>query len=112
LDSNAAEKRVLSEAERRCADEHRQKAARKIKMAALLGEGGLAEEARAAVLEAMLPIGRALAVENRMPEPADVEQALLPPLAQAWNTALMPAREFVREATAPWKPVIELLQKI
>jgi hypothetical protein len=112
LDSNTGQNLVLSEAERQRADEHRQKAGRKIKMATLLGEGGLAEEARAAILDGTLHLGKALAVETRIPEPADVDQALLPPLAQAWSAALIPAREFVREINAPWKPIVELLQKL
>ena len=34
------------------------------------GRGGLYEEARAALFDAVLPLGCALAVENRLPEPA------------------------------------------
>lgn len=64
-DTSAAQPAPLSEAEPQQAAAHRQQAARKLKMASLLGEGGLSEEARTALLEALLPLGRALAVESR-----------------------------------------------
>jgi len=102
----------LSEAERAKAMAHRQQAARKIKMARLLGEGELSEEARMALLEAVLPLGRALAIENRLPEPAGVDEVLLPPLAHQWRDALTPLRDFAINAAAPWKPVAECLSAI
>ena len=45
-------------------------------MARLLGEGGLDEETRTAMLEAVLPLSRALAIENRLPEPGQLDDAL------------------------------------
>jgi hypothetical protein len=69
----------LSQAEREKAAAYRVQAARKLKMASVLAGGDLADEARAALLEAVEPLGRALAVENRLPEPPSVEAALLPP---------------------------------
>jgi hypothetical protein len=102
----------LSDAEREKAANHRQQAARKLKMARLLGEGGLEDEARAALLEAVTPFARALAVENRLPEPATPEQALLPPLALCWKDALPSLRWFASDAAAPWKPVAEGLMSL
>jgi hypothetical protein len=102
----------LSEEDRAKATAHRQQAARKIKMARLLGEGELSEEARAALLEAMLPLGRALAIEGRLPEPSALDQVLLPPLAHQWRHALTPLREFATNAAAAWKPVAECLAGI
>ena len=99
----------LSEAERAKAATHRQQAARKLKMARLLGEGGLDEEARAALLDAVPALGCALAVENRLPEPATPEQALLPPLALCWKDALPQVRQFAADAATPWKPVVDCL---
>ncbi len=88
---------------------HRQLAARKLKMASLLENGGLAEEARAALLEGLAPLGCALAVQQRLPEPAGVKEALLPPLSTCWNKALSPVCDFVQDATRPCGPVLELL---
>ncbi len=102
----------LSEAERQKATTHRQQAARKLKMARLLGEGGLAEEARAALLEAVEPLAHALAIENRLPEPSTQEQALLPPLSICWKEALGPLRQFVGDAAAAWRPVADCLATI
>jgi hypothetical protein len=111
-DPAAAQPAPLSELERQQATAHRQLAARKLKMATLLGEGGLSEEARSALLESMLPFGRALAVESRLPEPGSLEEALLAPLAQRWGAALLPLREFAEDTGSSWKPIAEHLQKV
>lgn len=102
----------LSSEERAKADAHRAQAARKLKMAKLLGEGDLIEEARAALLDAALSLGRALAVEARLPEPASLDDALLPPLSHAWKEALPPLRAFVGDPTRPWAPLAEALNSI
>jgi hypothetical protein len=102
----------LSDAERARAAAQRQQAARKLKMARVLGEGGLDEEARSAVLEAVPPLACALAIENRLPEPASPDQALLAPLAHCWKEALLPLRQFTSEAGSPWRPVTECLAGI
>ena len=99
----------LSEAEREKAASFRQQAARKLKMARLLGEGDLAEEARAALLEAVLPMGQAFAIEGRLPAPMKFEDALLPPLAQHWRDGLTPLRQFIADATLSSKAVLEQL---
>ena len=93
------------------ADAHCAHAARKLKMAKLLGEGDLLGEARDALLEAALARGRALAVESRLPEPASIEDALQPPLSHAWNNALQPLREFAADSATPWRTVWERLQQ-
>lgn len=102
----------LSDAEREKAAAHRQQAARKLKMARLLGEGGLAEEARAALLEAVHPLACALATENRLPMPADMQQALMPPLSVCWKDALATLRQFTAEAASPWKPVADCMAAV
>jgi len=103
---------VLSELEREKAFGLRQQAVRKLKVARVLGEGNLCEEARTALLEAMLPLGRALAIERRLPEPAGLNEILLPPLAHHWHEALIPLRLFTSETTAPWRPVLDCLSKV
>jgi hypothetical protein len=102
----------LSDGERQQVAAHRQQANRKLKMARLLGEGGLSEEARAALLETVLPLGRALAIENRLPEPASPTQALVPPLSICWKESLALLRQFTSDASAPWKPVAESLSSV
>ena len=102
----------LSEAELAQAASYRQQAGRKLKMAGLLENGGLFEEAHEALLEAVLPLGRALAVEGRMPEPSSVELALLAPLAAMWKEALPLIREFVQGSAASLPAVLEALQKV
>ncbi len=112
VDPAVAQPPPLSETERQQAAAHRQQAARKIKMAGLLGEGGLSEEARTALLDAVLPLGRALAIENRLPEPGSADQALLPPLSLCWRERLPSVRQFVMDATVPLKPITECLASL
>ena len=100
---------ALSEEERAQAQAHRQQAARKLKMARLLGEGELAEEARAALLAAAGALAHALAVEHRLPGPAALEDALLPPLSHCWKESLPVLRTFAADATSDWRPVVECL---
>ncbi len=102
----------LSAEERARAEAHRARAARKLKMARLLGSGELAEEARAALLEAVLALGRTLAVEARLPEPASLADALLPPLSHAWKESLTLLRALQADPTAAWQPVADSLEAL
>lgn len=91
---------------------HRQQAARKLKLACLLGEGGMEEEALMALRDAVLPLGCALAVENRLPEPAQLEETLLAPLSNHWGDALLELRRLAQDPATPWKPVADALAAI
>src|SRR5206468_1026746 len=98
---------VLSAEERARADAFRVGAARKVKMARLLGEGGLDEESRAPLREAIHTLACALAVEGRLPQPATSDEAVLPPLSHCWNEALPVVRTFVAESSLSWRAVAE-----
>jgi superfamily II DNA or RNA helicase len=102
----------LSDAEREKAAAHRAQAARKLRMASALAGADLAEEARAALLEAVEPLGRALALENRLLEPASLEDALLPPLAIAWKDALPLLRAFLRDTSHAIPPLLSALGQV
>jgi len=58
----------------------------------------------------MLPIGCALAVEQRLPEPPSLNDALLPTLAAAWKDALPIVREFAWDNARPCWQVLEVLK--
>ena len=88
-----------------------QLAARKLKMARVLDQAGLDQEARAALLEGLLPLGCALAVKNRLPEPAALKDLLLPPISHCWQEALSLLRDFSASTAHPCQPVIEALGK-
>ena len=93
---------------------HRELAARKLKMARLLADGGLPDEARAPLLDAALALGRALAIEARLPEPGALDEALLPPLAAAWGARAITVRHFHEQPAADGRlaaAAIELLLK-
>ena len=103
---------ALSEEERQKALAHRQHASRKLKMANLLEGGGLSEEAREALREATLWTGRALAVEHRLPEPAEMKESLRPPVSLLWGDALPTLHELVSSPSLPPTRVTEVLQKL
>ena len=81
-------------------------------MALLLEGGGLNEEAREATLETILLLGRALAVENRVPEPAELNEALKAPLSFYWGEVLPAISEFAVTPSLPATQVAQKLQKI
>jgi hypothetical protein len=109
IDDSTTAPPPLSEAEREKAADYRRQAARKMKMAGVLAGGDLGEEAREALLDAIEPLGRALAVENRWPEPLCLEDALLPPFGPAWKAALPVVRNFLRD---PLRPVAQVLSAL
>jgi hypothetical protein len=102
----------LSDSEKQKALAYRQKSSRKLKMALLLEGGGLVEEAREATLETVLLLGRALAVENRVPEPAELNEALQAPLSLYWSEALPAISEFAVAPSSPASQAVKALQKI
>jgi superfamily II DNA or RNA helicase len=100
---------ALSDAERARIAALRDQAARKLKAVRVLGEAGLLEEARPALLDAILLHSRALAAAHRLPEPEDVAAALLPPLARYFDGMLPALRSFVAEDGGDWRPAAEAL---
>jgi hypothetical protein len=99
----------LSAAELERISAHRQRAARKLKMARVLCDAGLIDEARAALLEAVPPLSCALAVQHRFPEPVSPDHALLPPLSSCWKEALPLLREFTADTACSCEAVLEAL---
>ena len=100
---------ALSAAEQEKAAAHRRLGARKLKMARVLSDAGMSDEARAALLEAVSPIGCALAVEAQLPAPETLKDALLPPLSTCWKEALPLLREFSSDAARPCEPILSAL---
>jgi superfamily II DNA or RNA helicase len=102
----------LTEAERQIAQEHRMQANRKLKMAALLGGGGLLEEERDALLQAGLWLGKALGVENRVAEPGSLEDALRPPHALFWGSSLSIIRDYASDPSSTAAPAAAALRAL
>jgi hypothetical protein len=99
----------LSAAELEKISAHRLQAARKLKIACVLNQAGLGEEARAALLEALVPLIRGLALQERLPEPNSIQDALLLPVSRCWKTALPVIREFTGDPALSCAPVLEAL---
>ena len=70
------------------------------------------QEARQALKEAIAPLACALAVENRLPEPRCLEDALLLPLATAWKGALPFVRSVLQEPSQPLPPILSVLGQV
>lgn len=102
----------LSDQERRRAAAHREKANYALRLARVLGPANFVNETRANLLEAVLHSARALAVENRLPEPAEANDALLPPMSHCWNESLPLLRAFATDTGSSWQPVADALAKI
>ncbi|HEV2330749.1 MAG TPA: C-terminal helicase domain-containing protein [Verrucomicrobiae bacterium] len=107
--SQEAEAAPLSAEELAKAKAHRERAVRKLKMARVLGNTGFVEEARAALLDAIHESGIAMAVERRLPAPAELKDALQPPLSHGWGEPLPILRDFACDPALAWKPVAERL---
>jgi superfamily II DNA/RNA helicase len=91
---------------------HRDRAARKLGVARVLGGSGFGEEARPAIIEAMHALGCSLAVEHRLPEPTDAAASLQSPYSHCWTEGLPVLDSFLRDPKADWKPVAEYLAQI
>jgi hypothetical protein len=103
---------MLTEAELQAAQEHRRQADRKLKMAALLGGGGLPEEEREALLQAGLWLAKALSVENKVAEPHSLEDALRTPYALFWGDSLAAIREFWSNPSTEAPPATAALRAL
>lgn len=100
----------LSEAERQQAMSFRQQALRKLKMASLLNSGDFLEESRLALLDTILHLAQAAAVEQRLPKPERAPEAMVPPLYFHWGEAGAMLRDFISNETAPRDEVLRTLQ--
>jgi hypothetical protein len=101
---------ALTEEEKAKAAAHRAQCARKLKMGRLLGESEFPTEARESIMAAGLSLACALAVEHRMPEPRDLNEALLPPFTLVWKESFPVLREFVVNPDAPWRAAADALE--
>lgn len=103
---------ALTDAEAHLSQEHRRQASRKLKMAALLGGGGLLEEEREALLQGALWLSKAMAVENRVPEPGSLEDALRTPHAVFWGDNLPTLRAYLANPALAPAAAISALRSI
>jgi superfamily II DNA or RNA helicase len=91
---------------------YRDLAARKLKMARLLADGGLPDEARPPLLDAALAMSRALAVEARLPEPGALDDVLSPPLAAAWGQHAIAIRDYFAQPNADRHRAIRAMEAL
>lgn len=88
---------------------HRDAASRKVKMSVLLHTSGFVSEARPPLLEALHAFGCALAVERRLPKPAEPADLVRAPLSHAWGETLSPLKTFLEMPEADGGPLLQRL---
>jgi len=109
---NAPNPTALSEEERAAIKQTLDLAQRKLKMAEVLIKAELEDEARPALLQAILQLGRSHAIANRIPETEQIEELLIPPFAQRWGPNLNVISEFESNESALPKRAHEALLSI
>ena len=90
---------------------HSEKAGRSLGIAKVLATAGFESEARSHLLDAILHHTRAFAVQARLPEPDNIQNALLPPLSESWGGVITRLREYEADASQPIQPILEALAK-
>lgn len=103
---------ALTPGEEKRAAAAREQHARRLRMAAVLIAEEMTEEARASATAAVHELGRALAIEHGLPEPANALGAVAPPLDAYWpggEPALLAARTFLNHDHAPLAPLLQAL---
>ncbi|MBV8329554.1 MAG: DEAD/DEAH box helicase, partial [Verrucomicrobia bacterium] len=85
---------------------------RKLKLATILASEELLDEARDALRDAVLFAGRVIAGEARLPEPENLEEVLLSPLAVRWGNNRPLVNGFLTNPTGDLEPVLHGLQSL
>jgi hypothetical protein len=85
---------------------------RKLKLATILASEELLDEARDALRDAVLFAGRVIAGEARLPEPENLEEVLLSPLAVRWGNNRPLVNGFLTNPTDDLEPVLHGLQSL
>ncbi len=102
----------LNAQERARVQAHRDLAARKLKMAGLLADGGMGEEARLPLLDAALALSRALAGEARLPEPGSLSDVVSPPLAAVWGAPVVVLHDFINQPAADAQALTRVMKEL
>ena len=100
----------LSDQERLRLETHRALGKRKLKMGRILATEDLVEEAREALLVAILSAARANAVQARLIEPEKLEETILPPLAGCWGESESLIRDFLADPKREIGPIMQVLE--
>jgi superfamily II DNA or RNA helicase len=90
---------TLSAEQQQAIDAFKLQAGRKIKMARLLSDGELLDEARESCREAALLRTKALAVEKKFPEPSEFKNIFTQPYAICWDPAALESLRSLDQAS-------------
>ena len=107
-----AASKPLSDEERAQIASRRDCFKRKLKMARILAGEDLLDEARDALREAILFAGRVIAGEARLPEPSNLEEVLVSPLAARWGDHRPLIHEFLANPAGELDPLLRALQTL
>lgn len=100
---------ALSPEDQRAIEEAKTTARRKLKAARLLLAEDLAVESIPPLRDAILHLGKAMAIRQRLPAPDTPEEALAPPLLVAWGEWSTPLRDALETHAEPSLPLIDHL---
>ena len=105
------QKPSLTASELKAIKENREGAERKLKMARVLGDAELVEEARPPLLEAAYSIMKALSISRRKEVPEDLRESLKPPFSFHWGESLQDLKGFIENENADLQPVGDALAR-
>ena len=103
------QKSSLTTAELEAIEEFRTAAERKLKMARVLAEAELNEEARSPLVEAAYSIMKALSVYHHAEAPENIRESLKPPFSFHWGESLLHLKGFIEKENADLQPVANAL---
>ena len=107
---SGTESAPLNDEERHRISGLRERLKRKLKMATILASEELVDEARDALRDAVLFAGRVIAGEARLPEPENLGEVLLSPLAVRWGNNRPLVNGFLTNPAGDLEPVLRGLQ--
>jgi len=108
---NEAAAGPLNATELQQAGEFRAQASRRLKLAHLLGASGFEDEAQRALSDAVESLGKALAIEQRLPPAATASDVLQPPLSCYLGESLPALRAWIENPSADWKAAVDKLRE-
>ena len=84
-------------------------AQRQLKMARVLIEADFEQESHAPLEQAIIQLGQVHCIANRIPKTEQINELLLPPIAQHWDTQLDLVTEFIQTKAVSPKKLLDAL---
>ena len=102
----------LSEEDCRRAATWRERCRHVVRRGRVLGQAGFADEARESVNEALHAIGRALAIEKRLPDPESMAALRESDYKFLWGSEGDMVQGFLQNSEVSWEPLVVVLERL